>query len=371
MINIRIVFTAVFVLILAAVFFANAQIGPPIGGGGGGGTPCTIIATSLQYNNSGAFGCAPFQVDATNLVFSPQTSATSTTTFTGARVTMQGDAGVMLFGRADADIRMVGLGQPNGTYNGVVVGSDGAHAWGSNTHVEGGNAAATAALTRPASWTIQEGMADAAAPNAQAFQAQSVVAGTSNTAGANWTFGGSRSTGSGTSGDIIFQTGGTGAGATVQNAFVTALTVKGATQLVQLNAITTDATHTDATVCEDTTTHALYFGSGTLGVCLGTSSARFKNRIADQSDGMAQIVGLQPKNFYYNPGYGDGGDREQYGFLAEDVVSVLPKLVGMDADGKPNSVDLIGMIPIMVKAIQEQQKIIRLQDERIKNLEHH
>ena len=59
MINIRIVFTAVFVLILAAVFFANAQIGPPIGGGGGGGgTPCTTTANSLQYNNSGAFGCA-------------------------------------------------------------------------------------------------------------------------------------------------------------------------------------------------------------------------------------------------------------------------------------------------------------------------
>ena len=31
----------------------------PLGGGGGGGTPCITIPSSLQYNNSGAFGCEP------------------------------------------------------------------------------------------------------------------------------------------------------------------------------------------------------------------------------------------------------------------------------------------------------------------------
>lgn len=71
---------------------------------------------------------------------------------------------------------------------------------------------------------------DIAAPVAQSFQAQSVLAGTSNTAGANWTLIGSLSSGSGASGDIIFQTGGTGAGATAQNTATTALTIKGATQ---------------------------------------------------------------------------------------------------------------------------------------------
>lgn len=43
--------------------------------------------------------------------------------------------------------------------------------------------------------------------------------------------------------------------------------------------ITTDATHTDATVCEDTTTHQFYFGLGTVGICLGTSSMRYKTKI--------------------------------------------------------------------------------------------
>lgn len=77
------------------------------------------------------------------------------------------------------------------------------------------------------------GQANAASPVAQTLQVQSVVAGTSNTAGQPWTLIGSLSTGNGLSGDIILKTGGTGAGATSQNASVNALAIKGATQLIQ------------------------------------------------------------------------------------------------------------------------------------------
>jgi hypothetical protein len=94
-------------------------------------------------------------------------------------------------------------------------------------------------LTSTGAGSVQFGAADAAAPVAQTISIQNVVAGTTNTAGQNITFIGSRSTGSGTSGDIIFQTGGTGAGATAQNAAVSALIIKGATQSVQLPAVTT------------------------------------------------------------------------------------------------------------------------------------
>lgn len=87
-------------------------------------------------------------------------------------------------------------------------------------------------LTSPAAGSIQLGANDLAAPVAQILRAQSVVAGTSNTAGQSMTVIGSLSTGSGVSGDIVFQTGGTGAGAAVQNGAVTALTLKGATQTV-------------------------------------------------------------------------------------------------------------------------------------------
>ena len=35
------------------------------------------------------------------------------------------------------------------------------------------------------------------------------------------------------------------------------------------------------------------------------------------------------------------------------MVKVIPDLVGLDKDGRPNTVDLVGMIPVMVNAIKE------------------
>ncbi len=69
--------------------------------------------------------------------------------------------------------------------------------------------------------------------------------------------------------------------------------------------------------------------------------------------GLAEIVKLSPKNFYYNKGQGDDGAKQQYGFLAEDVVKVLPGLTGLDEDKRPNTVDMVGMIPIIINAVKE------------------
>lgn len=130
------------------------------------------------------------------------------------------------------------------------------------------------------------------------------------------------------------------------------------TGLVAIPFLATDATHTDSSVCQDTTTHALYSGSGTLGVCLGTSSARYKHDVVSLPLGLKELAQLKPISFYYNKGRGDNGAKLQYGFLAEDMAEVFPKLVDLDRDGKPNSVDLVGLIPVLVHAVQEQQKEI-------------
>lgn len=114
-----------------------------------------------------------------------------------------------------------------------------------------------------------------------------------------------------------------------------------------------DTATADSTVCTATSGGKLLKGTGTIGICLGTSSARFKNSIVPVRDGLAEIAGLVPVNFKYNKDAGDNGAREQYGFLAEDVIKVLPKLVGLDNQKKPLSVDLVGMIPVMVRAIQQ------------------
>ena len=74
---------------------------------------------------------------------------------------------------------------------------------------------------------LRFGAADAASPVAQTLSVQSVVAGTSNTAGQNFTINGSQSTGSGIGGSIIFQTAAanSGGGATVQNTLATAMVI--------------------------------------------------------------------------------------------------------------------------------------------------
>lgn len=82
-----------------------------------------------------------------------------------------------------------------------------------------------AIITSPSAANLQHGAADAAAPVAQTIGVQNVVAGTSNTAGANWTFKGSAGTGTGAGGSLIFQVAPAGSTGTAQNALAAALTI--------------------------------------------------------------------------------------------------------------------------------------------------
>jgi len=95
--------------------------------------------------------------------------------------------------------------------------------WSSNAS----NAAAAldTILTRRAAANLRFGAADAAAPVAQTLSVQSVVAGTSNTAGANLTITGSQGTGTGVGGDIIFQTALAGSTGSTQNTLITGLRI--------------------------------------------------------------------------------------------------------------------------------------------------
>ena len=152
------------------------------------------------------------------------------------------------------------------------------------------------------------------------------------------------------------QAGGTGTtrGLQIATGGTNAITVSSA-QLVALPAITADTAHTDASVCEDTTTHALYSGSGTLGICLGTSGAQFK-RLLDgpMSIGLREIVALSMHDYYYLPGHGDNGARIQYGPTAQEVEAVpgLVHLVG-HANGEAINYDSGALLMASVRAIQE------------------
>ena len=93
-------------------------------------------------------------------------------------------------------------------------------------------------LVSPATATIQLGAFDAVAPVAQTLQAQSVVAGTSNTAGADWSFYGSKSTGTGAGGSLKFYTSPAGSTGTAQNAGVLGLTLDSTGALITGSNIT-------------------------------------------------------------------------------------------------------------------------------------
>lgn len=101
-------------------------------------------------------------------------------------------------------------------------------------------------LTRKAAATLQMGTADAASPVAQTIGVQSVVAGTSNTAGVDWTFKGSAGTGSATGGKFAFQYATHGTSGTSQNSYFNILRAYAQTASTRISTLEIGPTYTGA-----------------------------------------------------------------------------------------------------------------------------
>lgn len=82
-------------------------------------------------------------------------------------------------------------------------------------------------LRRNGAANLAFGAADAASPVAQTLSVQNVVAGTSDTAGVNWTQIGSRGTGTGQGGSIIWQVAPAGSTGSTQNALINGIVLTG------------------------------------------------------------------------------------------------------------------------------------------------
>lgn len=125
---------------------------------------------------------------------------------------------------------LVGLGSLNVNIPHVAIQSSGAYGWSVSSDAFSGTY--DLVLTRKAAASLRLGAADAASPVAQTLGVQSVVAGTTNTAGANFTIAGSQGTGSGAGGSIIFQVAPAGGSGSAQNALATAWQISGAGHLL-------------------------------------------------------------------------------------------------------------------------------------------
>ena len=107
------------------------------------------------------------------------------------------------------------------------------------------------------------------------------------------------------------------------------------------------------------------------------SDSRVKKDIADLTDGLAIVKQLKPRTFKFNGKATTLDDnRTRYGFIADEVMTVAPQYVSVDTqtiDGVEvddfKSLSTTKMIPMLVKAIQEQQKVIESLTARITTLE--
>ena len=205
------------------------------------GAGSVSIASGKTFTSSNTLTLAG--TDSTTMTF-PSTSATiartdAGNTFTGAQAFSAGtssapviNAGTSITNGSATGIFFTGNGEMNFTSHssgtGVMRIGGGPQVQLNSTVLFGWGALSGGQdlnLTRAAAATLQLGAADAAAPVAQTFKVQSVVAGTTNTAGTNFTIQGSQGTGTGAGGSIIFQVAPAGSSGTAQNAYSTALTI--------------------------------------------------------------------------------------------------------------------------------------------------
>ncbi len=97
-------------------------------------------------------------------------------------------------------------------------------------------------------------------------------------------------------------------------------------------------------------------GTVSAGGSVLTSDERLKTNIKplDSADSLAKIQNIQGKTYNLKS---DEDRNTQYGVIAQEIEQILPELVSEGQDGI-KKVNYIGVIPVLVEAIKEQQKQI-------------
>ncbi|APV50527.1 hypothetical protein BWI17_13000 [Betaproteobacteria bacterium GR16-43] len=103
---------------------------------------------------------------------------------------------------------------------------------------------------------------------------------------------------------------------------------------------------------------------------LGTlsSSARFKEDVADMGDASDALMQLRPITFHYRADQDPAGRTLQYGLVAEEVEKVLPGLVAHSADGQVETVMYHFLPPMLLNQVQKQQRTIDAQAAELRAL---
>jgi hypothetical protein len=100
-----------------------------------------------------------------------------------------------------------------------------------------------------------------------------------------------------------------------------------------------------------------------------TSDMNLKNTIENSPFGLNEILLLNPVTFLYNDTNRKiDSDVKEVGFIAQDVFDVIPNAVSSTGTGDLQ-LDYRAITATLVKAIQEQQALIKALEQRIINLE--
>jgi len=103
--------------------------------------------------------------------------------------------------------------------------------------------------------------------------------------------------------------------------------------------------------------------SGQLGVV--TSSARYKKDIkplAGASAGMTErLAQLRPVSFRYK----SEPEATHYGLIAEEVAKVMPELVVRDRENRPDSVQYIEIVPLLLHQWKAERELNAQQEAEI------
>jgi hypothetical protein len=140
----------------------------------------------------------------------------------------------------------------------------------------------------------------------------------------------------------------------------------------------TNETNTLHVYSTNASAYRFYVGmDGTVNATNTTISAisdqRLKENIRDLDAGLTEILALKPRRFDWKAGKGKNIQNDQ-GFIAQEFEQVFPEMIGEWLDPSPEGEEpyksvRADLIPVLVKAIQEQQAIINVLEARLSVLE--
>lgn len=97
-----------------------------------------------------------------------------------------------------------------------------------------------------------------------------------------------------------------------------------------------------------------------------TSDVRLKDNINVLDYGLSEILNLKPVSYHLING---GNDKKHLGLIAQEVELLIPEIVNKSNDeNQTRSMRYTELVPVLIKATQEQQVLIDQQSEQIKEL---